>query len=526
MSVTPAPARASESGEAAAHTPMMQHYLRIKAEHPDKLVFYRMGDFYELFYDDAKRASRLLDITLTARGQSAGAPIPMAGVPYHAVDQHLARLAKLGESVAIVEQVGDVATAKGPVERRVARIVTPGTLTDASLLEARRDCLLAALVVCRKRAGVAWLNVASGRLKLAECDVDDTAALLERIEPAEVLLPEDAVAPPLRAASIAWRRLPPWQFDRDHSVKALARELGTLDLAAFGAGTVPLALAAAGAIVGYARTTQQMTLSHVRALEVEHSGDLVTLDPWTRRNLELTSTLSGAEGPTLFSLLDTCVTPAGSRWLRDWLQNPSTVVMQASRRHDAIAQFVGGPHAREALVTLLRSTSDVERIASRIALRSVRPRELAGLRRTLGALPSIVDRLQSLGGALIDEASQSLRVDAQWHDLLARALADEPSPNLRDGGVIAGGYDGELDELRSLKTDSGTFLVDLERRERARSGIANLKVEYNRIHGFYIEVSRANADRVPADYRRRQTLKNAERYITPELKAFEDRALS
>ena len=522
----PDPADGAPPATLAGHTPMMQQYLRVKAEHPDKLVFYRMGDFYELFFGDAERASRLLDITLTARGQSAGAPIPMAGVPYHAIDQHLARLVGGGESVAIVEQIGDPATSKGPVERRVTRIVTPGTLTDANLLDARRDSLLAAFVVHGKRGGIAWLNLASGRLVLAESPLTEAQATLERVDPAELLLPEDATPPALRGRAVPVRTLPAWHFDRAAASKALARELGTLDLAAFGTDEVPLALAAAGALVAYARTTQQTALAHVRELLVERPGEYLALDPATRRNLEITSTLSGAPGPTLLTLLDACVTPAGSRRLRDWLSRPVADALRAAARHDAIEALLAHPRVRDAAATLLRPTADVERIAARIALLSARPRDLAGLRDTLAALPSLRAALADIDVPSIRDACDALAVDDAWHALLRRTIAAEPSANVRDGGVIAAGFDAELDELRSIDTDCGAFLLELERRERERSGIAGLKVEYNRVHGFYIEVTHANADRVPADYRRRQTLKNAERYITPELKAFEDKALS
>ncbi|HVE51556.1 MAG TPA: DNA mismatch repair protein MutS [Casimicrobiaceae bacterium] len=519
-----APTRDNNESSFAGHTPMMQQYLRVKAEHPDKLVLYRMGDFYELFYGDAERAARLLDITLTRRGASNGAPIPMAGVPYHALDQHLAKLMRRGEAVAIVEQVGDPATSKGPVERRVARVVTPGTLTDANLLDARRDALLAAFVAHGKRAGIAWLNLASGRLLLSEGSLGDAIATLERIEPAELLFAEGTAPPSLRMPSS--RPFPAWHFDRATASKTLARELATLDLAAFGADEVPLALAAAGGLVAYARATQQTSLVHVRELEVEHRSDYLWLDAASRRNLEITSTLQGEASPTLLSLLDDCATAAGSRLLRDWLTRPLADRERAAARHDAVDAFLTQAETSEALRDALRRTCDIERIASRIALVSARPRDLAALRDTLHALPSIGAMLQRIHVALVDSARDSLAIDAQWSELLQRAVAQDPPANVRDGGTIAAGYDAELDELRALQDGCGDFLVALEKRERERSGIANLKVEYNRVHGFYVEVSNANAARVPADYRRRQTLKNAERYITPELKAFEDKALS
>ena len=518
------PVASAADAPLATHTPMMQQYLRVKAEHPDKLVFYRMGDFYELFYGDAERASRLLDITLTSRGQSAGAPIPMAGVPYHALDQHLARLMRAGEAVAIVEQIGDPATSKGPVERRVARIVTPGTLVDANLLDARREAPLAALAVHGKRAGIASLNLASGRLVLCEAPLADAQAALDRVDAAELLVADDDATTLRHRAPL--RALPAWHFDRAAAERALARELGTLDLAAFGTADVPVALCAAGALVGYARSTQQAALSHVREIEIERSGDYLAIDPATRRNLEITSTLAGEPAPTLLSLLDGCGTPAGSRRLRDWLTRPLADATRASARHDAVEALLAQAPVREALGSALRRTADIERIAARVALIAARPRDLSALRDTLASLPAVIDIVRAIGVPLVDEARDALAIDAQWAALLARAIAPEPPTNLRDGGVIAAGHDAELDELRAIDSGCGDFLLALEQRERERTGIASLKVEYNRVHGFYIEVSNAHAGRVPADYRRRQTLKSAERYITPELKAFEDKALS
>jgi len=527
MPDAPAPTTSNERAPApvGAHTPSMQQYLRVKAEHPDKLVFYRMGDFYELFFDDAERAARLLDITLTARGQSAGARIPMAGVPHHAVEQHLARLMKAGESVVIVEQVGD-ASAKGPMERKVARIVTPGTVTDASLLDARRECLLAAWHADGKRAGVAWLELASGRLTLAEAPLAEAAATLERIEPAELLVAEASPPPALRGRVVPTRALPAWQFDREGAQRALLRVLGVHSLAAFGADDVPLAVQAAGALAGYAGATQQAALPHVRTLAVEATGEFLGLDPAARRTLEITQTLAGDPAPTLLSLLDACATAAGSRLLRRWLLQPLADPARAAERHDAIEALLGASSARAAVCALLRRTADVERIAGRIALAGVRPRELAALRDTLAALPALAEALAPLGTTLLDRSREALGVDGRWHARLAATLQPEPAAQLRDGGVIASGVDAELDELRAIDANCGAFLLDLERRERERTGITSLKVEFNRVHGFYIEVTHANATRVPDDYRRRQTLKNAERYVTPELKAFEDRALS
>jgi len=505
---------------------MMQQYLRFKDEHPDRLLFYRMGDFYELFYADAERASRLLDITLTARGQSGGAPIPMAGVPYHALEQHLVRLINRGESAVIVDQIGDPAASKGLVERKVTRIVTPGTLTDAGLLDAKRDAPLVAIVRADHLAGVAWLSLASGQLTLTEVSEADLPGVLERIEPAELLLPEDAPPPAFRGKPAPLQRLPAWHFDTERATRSLAHQLGAVDLSAYGAAALPLAVAAAGALLTYASTTQQAELAHVRALHIEASSQFVEMDSATRRNLEITQTLAGEREPTLCSLLDTCASAAGSRLLRRWLTNPLRDHVRAEERHRAIEALLGEATTMRALVTRLRKTVDVERVVSRIALRSARPRDLAGLRDTLSLLPEIAAALTGLDALLLRECVQSLAPDRNWHALLDRAIAPEPAAQVRDGGVIAAGYDAELDELRNIDAGCAEFLVDLERRERERSGIANLKVEYNRVHGFYIEVTRANSERVPADYRRRQTLKNAERYTTPELTAFETNALT
>ncbi len=505
---------------------MMQQYLRVKAEHPDKLVLYRMGDFYELFFEDAERAARALDITLTARGQSAGAPIPMAGVPHHALEPYLARLMKQGEAVVIVEQIGDPATSKGPVERKVARIVTPGTVTDANLLEAKRDCWLAAYAPSAKRAGVARLNLASGAFVLTDVPLAECTAVLERIAPAEILVAEGIEAPPLRGRMPPVRALPAWQFDRDNGERALLKQLGTLSLAAFGADDAPLAIGAAGALLHYANATQQSALAHVRGIEVEHESAFLSLDPATRRNLEITTTLSGDDAPTLCSLLDECATAAGSRLLRQWLGQPLRDHAALRARHDGIEAFRDAPRSRRGLCDALKRTVDIERVVGRIALRNARPRDLAGLRDTLARLPDIAAAVADLPAPIVANARLHLAPDPQWHALLACAIAQEPAAMVRDGGVIAPGYDAELDELRGIDANCGAFLVDLEARERERTGIASLKVEYNRVHGFYIEVTNAHADKVPTEYRRRQTLKNAERYITPELKSFEDRALS
>ena len=510
------------------HTPMMQQYLRIKAQHPDMLVFYRMGDFYELFYDDAERAARLLNITLTRRGESAGEAIKMAGVPYHAVDQYLAKLVKLGESVAICEQIGDPAASRGPVERQVTRVVTPGTLTDATLLDEKRDNLLLALVPQGKTAGLAWLSLASGRFAVMETAIANVGSELERIAPSEILVPEDTPADFLNGSTSAVKRLPPWQFDRDAALRALTQQFETHDLSGFGAGELTAAVSAAGALLEYARSTQGTAIAHVKGLTVETERAWVRMDPATRRNLELTETLRGEPAPTLYSLLDTCATGMGSRWLRHALHHPLRDRSVLAARLDAVAKLIGGAVDApwRGLHDVLRQCADVERIGARIALKTARPRDLSGLRETLALLPEFSAQLSAFPGPRLAELARALAPQAGLVALLEAAIKAEPASVLREGGVIADGYDAGLDELRAIQSNSGEFLVQLEARERARTGIGNLKVEYNRVHGFYIEVTRAQADKVPAEYRRRQTLKNAERYITPELKAFEDKALS
>ncbi len=521
-------APASESVGGAGHTPMMQQYLRLKAQHPDILLFYRMGDFYELFYDDADRASRLLDITLTARGASAGQPIPMAGVPFHAIEQYLAKLVRLGESVAICEQVGDPATAKGPVERKVVRVVTPGTLTDAGLLEEKRDCLLAALVIRDHVLGIASLNLASGALRVRETGIADLSAELERLQPAEILVPEGAALPVVRSLGATVKTLAAWQFDDSRAARSLADHFGTRDLAGFGLAQPGPAIGAAGALLEYARTTQGTALVHVTGIKVDSESEYIHLDAATRRNLELTETLRGERAPTLLSLLDACATSMGSRLLRHTLHHPLRDRVLLSERLDAVTTLVGegGGGTFPLLRAMLAQCCDVERVTARIALKSARPRDLAALRETLGALPALEDALAAIDAPALVRLRDAIAPHAGLHARLTAAIAPEPAAQVRDGGVIAGGFDKELDELRAIEHNCGDFLLDLEARERGRTGIANLKVEFNRVHGFYIEVTHANTDKVPDDYRRRQTLKNAERYITPELKAFEDKALS
>jgi DNA mismatch repair protein MutS len=504
------------------HTPMMQQYFALKAQYPDMLLFYRMGDFYEMFYGDAERAAKLLDITLTTRGQSAGQPIRMAGVPFHAVEQYLAKLVKLGESVAICEQVGDVATSKGPVERKVTRVVTPGTLTDSALLPASRESLLMAVHLAENAAGLAWIALASGRLTISQVPAAHLPAEIERLQPAEILC---ASEPPIRVRA-ATKRLEPWQFDAEAAARDLARQFGTVDLSGFDCAGMEVAVAAAGALVAYCRHTQQSALPHVTGLRVERESEFVLMDAATRRNLEISETLGGAESPTLFSLLDRSATTMGGRRLRHWLHHPLRDTATLARRHAAIdallhpSSRVRHPAVREALSTW----SDVERIVARVALRTARPRDLSGLRDTLATLPALHATLAD--NPQLETLRPALAPAPEVHERLAAAIKEDPAAMIREGGVIRGGCDAELDELRAIQDDCGTFLQAMEARERERTGIANLRVEFNRVHGFYIEVTQANLDKVPDDYRRRQTMKNAERFVTPELKAFEDKALA
>jgi DNA mismatch repair protein MutS len=507
---------------------MMQQYLRIKAQHADKLLFYRMGDFYELFFEDAERAAKLLDITLTRRGASAGEPIRMAGVPVHSVEQYLAKLVKLGEAVAICEQIGDPATAKGPVERQVTRVVTPGTLTDAALLDERRENLLLAALPGRTLVGLAWLSLAAGRMRLMEVRAEELASELERLRPAEILVPEGAELPEALEERAPLKRLPAWHFESDAARASLARQMETLDLAGFGCEELGPALGAAGALLEYARLTQGTALAHVKALAVERGGQFLRMDASTRRNLEITETLRGESAPTLVSVLDRCVTGMGSRLLRHWLHHPIRDQVELERRLEAVAALAGeaGGGPGEGLRTALSPCADVERITARIALKNARPRDLSALRDSLSVLPQAAAVVAGALAPRLQELAAALGVDPRCADLLTRAVAPEPAASIRDGGVIAAGFDAELDELRGIQDNCGAFLLELEARERERTGIPNLRVEYNRVHGFYIEVTHAHAEKIPDDYRRRQTLKNAERYITPELKAFEDKALS
>ncbi|MGB0722566.1 MAG: DNA mismatch repair protein MutS [Gammaproteobacteria bacterium] len=507
------------------HTPMMQQYLRIKAEHPGILVFYRMGDFYELFYDDARRAARLLDITLTTRGQSAGEPIPMAGVPVHAVENYLARLVRLGESVAIAEQIGDPVTSKGPVERKVVRIITPGTVSDESLLEERRDNLLCALCASGEHWGIATLDLTGGRFAVQECHGEMALlAEMQRLAPAEILFAEDQPLPRSLEQRPGLTRRPPWHFDPVTATDLLTRQFRVHDLRGFGCAELELAIRAAGALLEYVRHTQRAALPHVRELRTENQDDSVILDAATRRNLEIDTSNSGESRHTLAGVLDRTVTPMGGRLLRRWLNRPLRDRQTLDLRQHAVTVLLES-RAFGDLRELLRGVGDLERILARVALCSARPRDLTTLREGLGRLPDILAVLSPLDSPALPPLSERLGPHPDTLDLLTRALVDNPPVTIRDGGFIASGFDAELDELKQLSEGADQSLLDLEQRERERSGFANLKVGYNRVHGYYIELPRSVSGDAPVEYTRRQTLKAVERFITPELKEFEDKVL-
>jgi len=511
--------------ETTQHTPLMQQYLRIKSDYPDILLFFRMGDFYELFYDDARRAAKLLDITLTTRGQSAGQPIPMAGVPYHAVDSYLARLIKKGESIAICEQVGDPETAKGPVERKVVRILTPGTVTEEALLDDRQEHLLAAIAPAKKGYGLAWLDLAGGRLRFSEPgSAAELGSELERLRPAEILFPEDRDLP-ISGQIAALRPTPPWHFDAETGERELCRQLGVQDLSGFGVEHRGPGLGAAGALLGYARDMLAGELTHLTGIRAVNASEHLVLDSATRRHLEIDIHPDGRLEHTLVGLMDSTATPMGGRKLKRWLTNPLRSRERLNQRFGAIATLLE-KYLTSKLREPLSGMGDLERVLTRIALNSARPRDLATLREGLGRLPELNQILDDQDDDLLGHLGQAIAPCPDLHDLLTRAIVEQPPMVIRDGGVIADGYDSELDELRSLSQNAGDFLVRYEEQEKQRTGISTLKVGYNRVHGYYIEISKAHSEKVPTEYSRRQTLKNAERYITEELKGFEDKVLS
>ena len=508
---------------------MMAQYLRIKADHPDKLLFYRMGDFYELFYSDAEKAAQLLNITLTKRGKSNGSPIPMCGVPYHAAENYLARLVKHGESIAICEQVGDPATSKGPVERQVARIVTPGTVTDDSLMPERRDNLLCAVIAEQQKSlqiGLACINLSSGDFVIQEPQgFDNLRSELERLKPSEVLLPDDDAHPIKTLTDQAITRRPAWHYDADTAISLLTRQFGTRDLGGFGCDDMPLAIRAAGCALEYLNDTQRSALPHIRQLRVERHTDHLIIDAATRRNLEIDTQADGKQQHTLLSLFDHCASNMGSRLLGRWINQPLRNLKLIGERHDLIDELLQS-ELDAPLHALLRETGDIERILARIALKTARPRDLATLRDSLAVLPEIKRLLTNSNHNSLEKIGAQFDLHPEQHTLLHRAVIEQPPVVIRDGGVIANGYDSQLDELRHLAEHADQFLLDLEQREKQRTGIESLKVRYNRVHGYCIEISKLHSEAVPDDYIRRQTLKAAERYIMPELKAFEDKVLS
>jgi DNA mismatch repair protein MutS len=526
--------------ELSSHTPMMQQYLRIKADYPDTLVFYRMGDFYELFYDDARKVAKLLDITLTARGQSAGEPIPMAGVPHHAAENYLARLVRCGESIVICEQVGDPATSKGPVDRQVTRIITPGTVSEENLLEARRDNVIVAITQGKAEYesqgavfGLAYLDLTGGRLSLTEFkDRESLIAALARLNPSEVLISED-FSKALLPSVTALKQRAPWQFSSDTGRKILCEQFQAKDLKGFGAEALALAIGAGGALLTYVKETQRAALPHLQSLHVESQEDAIALDAATQRNLELVENLQGGQDNTLLAVIDQCATAMGTRLLRRWLLRPLRNHSHIQARLEAVESLLNAAE-KQTLFECLKGIGDIERIVARIALKTARPRDLIALRDGLAQLPMLKAALTAFDQAhsLVAQSSklqalnQAIRPMPELLTLLQKALVENPPVTIRDGGVIAEGYHAELDELRNLSTHAEQYLTDLELREQQRTGVNTLKVGYNRVHGYYIEMSAMHADKAPVDYVRRQTLKNVERYITPELKSFEDKALS
>ena len=516
----------TKKADSSPHTPMMQQYLHIKAEHPNDIVFYRMGDFYELFFDDAKKASQLLDITLTARGKANGNPIPMCGVPYHAAEGYLGKLVKQGISVAICEQVGDPETSKGPVERKVMRVLTPGTLTDEALLDDRSDSLLAAINNRDNQFGIATLDMSSGRFQLLQLDSEDELhSELQRLNPVEVLINEDLSALDLLDTLPGLRRRPPWEFEIDSAERLLNKQFGTKDLSGFGCDHLPIGISAAGCLLQYAIDTQRNNLPHIRSISAENREDSVAMDAASRRNLELDINLSGSQDNTLFEVLDSTATSMASRLMRRWLNRPLQDLAVLEARQQSIAAMQQN-YLYENLNSQLKQVGDMERILTRVALRSARPRDLTRLLDSLAALPQIASQLQTAELGHLQKLAEGAKPLPHLVELLATAIKENPPVIIRDGGVIADGYDSELDELRALNTNAGEFLLAMEEREKANTGISTLKVGYNRVHGYYIEISRGQSDKAPVEYIRRQTLKNAERFITPELKEFEDKALS
>ena len=505
---------------------MMQQYLKVKAEHPDELLFYRMGDFYELFFSDAEKAAKLLDITLTARGKSGGNPIPMCGLPYHAADRYLAKLVEQGISVVICEQIGDPATSKGPVERKVVKLITPGTLSDEALLEESQDRLLSALYFDGTKYGLASLDLSAGRFSILEVESEDALeSEIDRINCAELLVSESSHWPKAIAERAGIRKRPDWDFDLDSSLRSLQQQLKTDSLDGFGCQHLSSAIRAAGCLLNYAKETQFSELPHCQSLRVEQNEDSLILDSISRRNLEIDRNLNGGQTNTLSAVFDQCSTAMGSRLLKRWLHRPIRDTKQLQLRQHAISSLINNYHY-ESIQTILEQIGDIERIVARIGLRSARPRDLVKLREALGQLPDLQLILKNIDSPQLQTLSQGISEHPNLHEKLIQAIEENPPVVIREGGVIATGYDADLDELRSLSSTAGDYLTKLEQDEKARTGISTLKVGYNRVHGYYIEISRLQSEQAPADYIRRQTLKNAERFITPQLKEFEDKVLS
>lgn len=523
MSKSPELAKNSES----KHTPMMQQYFRIKKDHPNELVFYRMGDFYEMFYDDAKKAAQLLDITLTARGKSGGNPIPMAGIPYHSAENYIAKLVRSGLSVAVCEQTGDPATSKGPVERKVMRIVTPGTLTDEAFLEERRDNLLCSISFGDEEAfGLAYLDLSGGRFSVSQVrGLPDLISELQRIRPSEVLISEEFPYEGAFENLTGLRRQAPWLYDLDSAKSLLTTQFKTKDLSGFGIDSMQLAICAAGCLLQYAKDTQRNELPHIVTINKEERSQYILLDAASRKNLEIDTNLAGESNHTLAWAMDACKTAMGSRLLRRWLHHPLRDREIVNARLDCVSSLEQS-YNYDAIQTNLKQVGDVQRILARIALRSARPRDLSRLRDTLILLPAIQADLRSVDCPSLGEVAKDISEHPSLAELLERAIIDNPPVVIRDGGVIKDGFDAELDDLRNISENAGQFLIDLETQEREATGLSTLKVGYNRVHGYFIEISKAQSDKAPDAYIRRQTLKNAERFITPELKAFEDKALS
>lgn len=519
----------------SAHTPMMQQFLRIKAQQPEHLLFYRMGDFYELFFDDATKAAELLDITLTARGNSDGKPIPMCGVPYHSAERYLARLVEMGYSVAICEQIGDPASSKGPVERQVVRIVTPGTVSDEALLKERRDCIVLAITghkttTSAPEYGLAWMDVSGGRFRVCEVTGHESMlAEVERLQPSELLFDDSLTLPAELTSKNGARRRPVWEFDTDTCYRQLTTHFGSRDLRGFDCEHLLQAIRAAGALLAYVKDTQRSELPHIQTIQVEQPDDALILDAASRRNLEIDRNLNGGTSNTLMSVMDKTATAMGSRLLNRWLNRPLRYGTELEHRQQTVADLLQNYHF-EAIQPVLKKIGDLERILARVALGSARPRDMARLRDALNALPELQQTLitsaQLAQSERVRHLAQRISEYPRISQLLTTALVENPPVVIREGGVIAEGFDAQLDELRSLSSNAGQYLVDLELREKQRTGLSTLKVGYNRVHGYFIEVSKAQAEQMPAEYQRRQTLKNAERYITPELKTFEDKVLS